>query len=120
MKTTLFLIAAIAALATGPTQAATRTRTVTGPNGHSATRTVHGAYVPGTRYDRSVTRTGPKGNSATTSRVVTPLPKGRSAEVTGPQGNQWTRNSYQGPLGRVRAGKVTGPNGNSRGYFRVR
>lgn len=122
MKTkSIVLTAAIVGLSClASAEAGTRSRTVTGPRGNTAIRTVDSSYVPGTGVTRAVTATGPQGNTASAVKVVTGTPYGREVTVTGGGGKVATADVYRGPAGHVRATRVTGPNGNTRRFVRVR
>jgi hypothetical protein len=123
MNTASILALATAILLPGTVHAQiSRSRTVTGPQGNTATRNVAGTYTPGSGYTRTATTTGPNGQTAGSTRTVTGAPHGRNVQTSayGPNGNTASANVYRGRWGHVQAGTVTGHQGNTRGFTRIR
>lgn len=123
MKSIPFLLIAAVLLIPCAAQAqSSRTRSFTGPQGNTSTRSVSGSYTPGSGYTRSATTTGPNGKTAGSTRTVTGAPHGRVVESSayGPNGNTASANVYRGRRGHFQGGSVTGPQGNTRQFFRIR
>lgn len=122
MKTTIIALLGLALLPCAAHAEMDRSRTVTGPQGNSATRNVSGSYTQGSGYSRNATTTGSNGQTSSSSRQITAAPHGRQVQSTyqGPNGNTASADVYHGRRGHLKAGALTGPQGNTRRFIRFR